>query len=157
MHNQLKDKLHDVILGKSKVRFGITIQAVANHLSESTLPSTKIENSKQYKQQEAKRLELFISNNNLWITNIDFSQYLSEGAEQKVFLKNSQQVIKLNDCIYYDCWRDYLYNLLLHNFFFEDTAYDLIGFTKENEVLFALVQQAFVSKLNSKNLDKVTL
>ena len=52
---------------------------------------------------------------------------------------------------------DYLYNLLLHNFFFEDTAYDLIGFTKENEVLFALVQQAFVSKLNSKNLDKVTL
>ena len=73
MYNQLKDKLNDVISGKSKVRFGTTIQAVANHLSESTLPSTKIENSKQYKQQEAKRLELFISNNNLWVSNIDFS------------------------------------------------------------------------------------
>jgi len=77
MYNKLKIKLHDVISGKSKVRFGTTIQAIANYLSEGTLPSTKIENSKLYKQQETKRLELFISKNNLWVSNIDFSQYVS--------------------------------------------------------------------------------
>jgi hypothetical protein len=51
MSKKLKNEIKSIISGKSKVRFGTTIQAVANHLSESTFPSTKIENSKQYKQQ----------------------------------------------------------------------------------------------------------
>lgn len=70
-------------------------------------------------------------------------------------MQNYQQVIKLNDGIYYDCWRDYLYNLLLHNFFFEDTSYELIGFTKENEVLFGVVQQAFVSITENTKIENV--
>jgi hypothetical protein len=74
MYSLLKIKLYDVISGKSKIRFGTTIQTIANYLSEGSLPSTKIENSKHYKQQETKRLELFISKNNLWVENIDFSQ-----------------------------------------------------------------------------------
>ena len=49
---------------------------------------------------------------------------MSEGAEQKVYLKDTEHVIKLNDAIYYNSWKDYLYNLLLHNYFFSDTAYD---------------------------------
>jgi hypothetical protein len=44
---------------------------------------------------------------------------------------------------------------LLHNFFFEDTSYDLIGFTKENEVFFAVVQQAFVSITESAKIENV--
>jgi hypothetical protein len=155
MYSLLKIKLYDVISGKSKIRFGTTIQTIANYLSEGSLPSTKIENSKHYKQQETKRLELFISKNNLWVENIDFSQYVSEGAEQKVFLKNSKQVIKLNDGIYYNCWRDYFYNLLLHNYFFEDTAYELIGFVKENGVLYAVVQQTFVSITENTKIENV--
>jgi hypothetical protein len=155
MYNKIKNELHDVISGKSKVRFGATIQTIASYLSEGTQPSSKIENTKRYKQQETKKLEVFVSENNLWIRTIDFSQYVSEGAEQKVFLKNSKQVIKLNDSIYYDCWRDYLYNLLLHNYFFEDTAYELIGFAKENEVLFAVVQQAFVSITENTKIENV--
>jgi hypothetical protein len=66
--------------------------------------------------------------------------YVSEGAEQKVYLKNSSTVIKLNDAIYYLSWIDYLNNLLLHNYFFQDTAYDLVGFTKINQQLFAVVE-----------------
>ena len=155
MYSLLKFKLYDVISGKSKIRFGTTIQTIANYLSEGSLPSTKIENSKHYKQQETKRLELFILKNNLWVENIDFSQYVSEGAEQKVFLKNSKQVIKLNDGIYYNCWRDYFYNLLLHNYFFEDTAYELIGFVEENGVLYAVVQQTFVSITENTKIENV--
>ena len=93
--------------------------------------------------------------NNLWVENIDFSQYVSEAAEQKVFLKNSKQVIKLNDGIYYNCWRDYFYNLLLHNYFFEDTAYELIGFVKENGGLYAVVQQTFVSITENTKIENV--
>jgi hypothetical protein len=42
---------------------------------------------------------------------------VSEGSEQRVFLKGSDSVIKLNDAIYYGTWKDYFYNLLIHNFF----------------------------------------
>ena len=70
-------------------------------------------------------------------------------------MKDSEHVLKLNDSIYYNSWKDYLYNLLLHNYFFSDTAYELKGFTKENEVLYAVVQQNYVSITSSTNLDKV--
>ncbi len=112
-------------------------------------------NPKQIREQEAERLEVFIFENNLWIGDIDFSQYVSEGAEQRVFLQNSENVRKLNDAIYYSFWKDYFYNLLLHNFFFPDTAYELIGFTKENDTLFAVVQQAYVAITHPTNLKKV--
>jgi len=41
----------------------------------------------QIREEETKRLESYISKKNLWISTIDFNQYVSEGAEQKVFLK----------------------------------------------------------------------
>ena len=97
----------------------------------------------------------FIYENKLWIEDIDFSQYVSEGAEQKVYLKDSEHVLKLNDAIYYTSWKDYFYNLLLHNYFFSDTAYNLLGFTKENDVIYAVVQQNFVSITSSTDLKKV--
>jgi hypothetical protein len=86
---------------------------------------------------------------------VDFSQYVSEGAEQRVFLKDSEHVLKLNDAIYYSCWRDYFHNLILHNYFFQDTAYELIGFTKENNILYAVVKQSFVTITQNTDLEKV--
>jgi hypothetical protein len=53
-------------------------------------------------------------------------------------------VFKLNDSIYYERWIDYFYNLLLHNYFFKDTAYKLVGFIKEKDQLLAVVEQNFV-------------
>jgi hypothetical protein len=49
----------------------------------------------------------------------------------------------------------YFYNLLLHNFFFEDTAYELIGFTKNDDILYAVVQQSFVSITHNTDLKRV--
>jgi hypothetical protein len=132
--------LQNLFSGKGEVRFGATIQSVASYLSKGSQSGSKIENSKQFKQQEAKRLEIYISENEFWISDIDFTQYVSEGAEQRVYLKNSDHVLKLNDGIYYGSWRDYFYNLLIHNYYFEDTAYELLGFTKENDILYAVVQ-----------------
>lgn len=81
MQNQLKNELHDVLSGKSKIRFGAIIQTIANYLRNSSETSSIVENPKHFKKQEAKRLEIYISENNLWITDIDFSQSVNEGAD----------------------------------------------------------------------------
>lgn len=61
----------------------------------------------------------------------------------------------MNDAIYYTSWLDYFFNLLLHNFFFPDTAYKLTGFIKENNFLFAVVQQQFVELTEYTDLEEV--
>ncbi len=45
--------------------------------------------------------------------------------------------------------------MLLHNAFFEDTAYQLIGFHAENETLFAVVEQPFVEVTSTTNLEHI--
>ncbi|MBK8806017.1 MAG: hypothetical protein IPO21_04950 [Bacteroidales bacterium] len=150
----MKNELHNVLSGKSQIRFGTVIQSIASYLNDGEKASATIEIEKHFKKQETKRLEDFISENKLWI-DIDLSQYISEGAEQKVYLKDTENVIKLNDAIYYCSWKDYFYNLLLHNYFFQDTAYNLIGFTKENDVLYAVVQQSYVSITANTDLNQV--
>src|SRR5690606_16043518 len=108
---------------------GTTIQTIACYLRDGAHTSQGTEDTKQIRQQEEKILERYISGNALWVKDIDFSQYVSEGAEQRVYLKDTAFVLKLNDAIYYSFWLDYLHNLILHNYFFPDTAYELIGFT----------------------------
>ena len=110
MQNHLKNELHNVLSGKSQVRFGTIIQTITNYLNDGARTSTTLEVEKHFKKEETKRLEDYISKNNLWV-NIDLSQYVSEGAEQKVYLKDTVNVLKLNDSIYYNSWKDYLYNL----------------------------------------------
>jgi hypothetical protein len=150
----LKYELQNIISGKSQVRFGRNIQAITSYIEESTLSSKEIRGSKQFKEQEAEKLREYSDLLNLWV-NVDLSQYVSEGAEQKVYLKDSGSVLKINDSIYYSTWKDYFINLLLHNHFFADTAYRLVGFTKENNVLYAVVEQAFVSTSESTNIQTV--
>ena len=132
MQNHFKNELHNVLSGKSEIRFGAVIQAIASYLNDGAQTSGNLEIEKHFKKQETKRLEDYISTNKLWV-EVDLSQYVSEGAEQKVYLKDTENVLKLNDSIYYTSWKDYFHNLLLHNYFFADTAYDLIGFTKDNK------------------------
>ena len=96
MKNDLKNELHNILSGKSEVRFGTVIQAIASYLNDGKKASPTFEVEKHFKKQEAEKLEKYISENNLWIKDIDFSQYVSEGAEQKVYLKDSEHVLKLN-------------------------------------------------------------
>ena len=91
--------------------------------------------SKQFREEEEKYLIDFVEKNQLWITNINLNNYISEGAEQKVYLKDGKSVWKLNDAIFYSSWSDYLVNLLLNNYFFGDTAYQLKVFFTDNQTL----------------------
>lgn len=155
MINHLKYELQNVISGKSQVRYGTIIQSVASHLGNSTKSSPKSQVSKQVKNQEIERLTEVINNKNLWVQNIDFTKFISQGAEQRVFFKDEFSVLKLNDSIYYSSWLDYFYNILVHNFFFPDTAYNLIGFIRENNVHYAVVMQQFVKLTEQTSLKSV--
>jgi hypothetical protein len=52
MSNSLKNHLYAVISGKSEVRHGKVIQAIANHLRKSQRTSTTPKGSKHFKEQE---------------------------------------------------------------------------------------------------------
>ena len=47
--------------------------------------------------------------------------------------------------MYYATWLEFLNSVLLHNLIFLNTAYSLIGFTKENNILYAVLKQPFIT------------
>jgi len=155
VYYSIKHELHSIISGTRKVRHGETIQAITRYLAGSSEAGSKFEETKSLRQQETKRLEEYIAENKLWANHIDFDLYISEGAEQRVYLNGTAHVLKLNDAIYYSFWKDYFINLLFHNYFFEDTAYELLGFTKEADVLYAIVKQPYVIATQLTDLSKV--
>lgn len=151
-----KDELQDIIHGKSENSQGALIQTIASYLRASQGTSAMVENEKQYKQKETKSLIEYCNLNNLWVNDkVNFDLFISEGAEQKVYIKNEKTVYKLNDSIYYSTWLDYFTSLLLNNYFFSDTSYTLAGFCLIEEKLYALVEQPFVKANQPTNLDQV--
>lgn len=132
----MKNELQNIISGKNKISIGARIQKAACYLRESPETSKVAKDSKHYKAQETEILKKYITANNLWVYDIALENYVSEGAEQKVYLKNERTVSKLNDAIFFNSWEDYFNNLLLHNYFFPTNAYSLEGFYLEKDTLF---------------------
>ena len=155
MPNVLRYELFNIISGKSKVSNGAIIQTITDYLRESEKTGGIAKTEKHFKKQETKRLEEFIVSNNLWFLDVNTDNYVSEGAEQKVYLKDKQFVYKLNDAIYYESWVDYFNNLLIHNYFFPDTAYELLGFSKDDTTLYCVVQQKFIEITSTTNINHV--
>ena len=151
----IKNELQHIFSGQGEVKFGTVIQAIISYLAGSEESSEKNQQDKYFRKEETKRLISWIENESFWYLNIDFNAFVSEGAEQKVFLNNDYEVLKLNDGIYSSSLKEYLQNLLLNNYFFPDTAYELLGFYSENDILYAVVRQKFVKSDEATNLEKV--
>lgn len=151
----MKNELQNIISGKSQVKHGANIQAISGYLRKSKSPSGTFESGKQIKSEETTIIKQFCDRNSFWITYININAFISSGAEQKVYLQNKHKVIKLNNSIYYETWEDYFNNLLLNNFYFPDTAYQLIGFYEQNETIYAVVEQMFVESDSDTELENV--
>ncbi|MCC9016358.1 hypothetical protein [Flavobacterium lipolyticum] len=151
----MKNELQNIISGKGQVRHGDTIQTVSRYLRKGTSTGRALKSGKQIKSEETALIKEFCERNSFWITGININAFISSGAEQKVYLQNKHKVIKLNDSIYYETWEDYLNNLLLHNYFFSDTAYQLIGFSEQDTILYAVVEQRFVDSDSDTELENV--
>jgi len=145
----MKDDIQHILSGTSQVRHHYLIQTTCSYLERSQRTSSMVKDQQQHKEEETKSLIQLADDNHLWVENINIDLYLSQGAEQKVYLKDGLTVLKLNDAIYYASWVDYFRNLLLNNLFFPDTAYQLLGFHNDLDVLYAVVEQPFV-KANEK-------
>lgn len=104
--NTIKHELQNILSGKNKVSHGDTIQAALSYLRRSQKTSSVAEGDKYHKTEETKNLISYVSDNNLWVKNLNFSDYFSEGAEQRVFIKDEKTVYKLNDSICYATWID---------------------------------------------------
>lgn len=153
---KIKDEIKNVIYAKSGDSQTTLIQTVADYLRTSERTGTLAKKDKHYKQEETKKLVDFCNQNNLWVNEkVNFDLFVSEGAEQKVFIKNDSTVYKLNDAIYYESWQDYFINLQLNNYFFPDTAYSLVGFCLVDEIVYALIEQPFVKANQPTNLAEV--
>ena len=100
-YKEIKNELKNIIQGKSSVSHGELIQTIALHLRRSKTTSTLAETEQYDKKQETAELIRYINSNHLWVCDIDFDLFISEGAEQKVYVKDDQKVLKLNDSIYY--------------------------------------------------------
>ncbi|GHT57384.1 hypothetical protein FACS18945_1540 [Bacteroidia bacterium] len=148
----MNNEIQRIISGDVAVRYGTSIQTIADYLKRSTATSQLDKNNKQFKREETKILKNFINTQNLWAKDIDLDNYVSEGAEQKVYLKDEKSVLKLNDSIYYLSWVDYFHNLLLNNYFFPSTAYNLLGFYENGNTLYSVVEQIFIKTTEKTDL-----
>lgn len=151
----IKNELQNILSGTSGYSYDAVIQATTNYLRTSQRTSPMAESKHENRAKETARLIEFAAKNDLFYDDIDQSQYISQGAEQKVYIKENKYVIKLNDAIYYASWEDYFHNLLLHNYFFADTAYQLLGFYKPDDTLYAVVKQSYVNADKPTNLTHV--
>jgi Serine/Threonine/Tyrosine Kinase found in polyvalent proteins len=142
----LKDELQSIISGTGEATKGTAIQTIANYVRKSKTASTNSEKKEFIKEQEAAAILDYAQSHNFFFTGLNKERYLAEGAEQKVYLdEDGRYVTKLNDSIFYATWEDYFHSLLLHNYFFPTTNYELIGFYYEAEKLYAAVKQPYIN------------
>ena len=152
----LKHELQNIISGNGSVRNGEIIQTIADFLRRKKEAIPGIEKGKLNQDEEAQILINYIENKGLWCGELDESKYIGEGAEQKIHeCSDPKFVLKLNDRIFYALWEDYFNNLLIHNYFFPHLAYELLGFYKSGDKLFAVVKQPYVKTTEGTDLNNV--
>jgi len=156
-----KNKIKDIISGTHINWQSNHCTATRNYLCRSFKPGTTVkkefERNQLIKKEQASILIKYIDDHLLWIDKPpQADRLLTIGGEAEVYLNNDQQhVVKLNDAIYYSTWLDFFNSILLHNLLFEETSYELQGFTKRGEDLQAVLKQAFVISDAPVNLEKV--
>ncbi len=152
----IKHELQNIISGDGSVRYGENIKTIRNHLRRQKEAISRSQEKEFDKEQETKILIEYIDKTKFWMSEVDASKYIGEGAEQKVYeYPDPRYVMKLNDSIFYRSWNDYFNSLLIHNFFFENVAYNLIGFTRLETLLHAVVIQPYIKTSENTNLDNV--
>ena len=152
-------ELRNIIEGFGESPKGNFIQTALFYLRKSETASRTSEKSEFInKKDEVNNLIVFADENQLWYPFLDEEKYIGEGSEQKVFLNDDgKHVIKINDTIFYETWRDYFVSLLIHNFLFPTTSYELLGFYQKSEIFYAVVKQPFIESTEPTDLAKLRL
>jgi len=100
----MKDDIQHILSGTSQVRHHHLIQTTCSYLERSQRTSSMVKDQQQHKEEETKSLIQLADDNHLWVENINIDLYVSQGAEQKVYLKDGLTVLKLNTLFYRYCF-----------------------------------------------------
>ena len=151
-----KNELQNIITGNGQIGHQSLIKRAQIYLGGNEIPSLGNSKIERLKSEEERSLLDFISENKLYYEEkIDEDNFIGEGAEQKVYRLDDEYIIKLNDTIFYEFWKDYFNSLLIHNYFFKATQYELLGFKIIDEKLFAVVKQQFIAATETVNLNLI--
>lgn len=152
----IKNELQNIITGNGQIGDKNLIKTIQDVLRRNEKSIQISSQNKLVKSEEEIFLKHIIEAEDLtYKEEISESNYISEGAEQKVYRLDDKYVIKLNDTIFYASWKDYFNSLLIHNYFFNSTKYELLGFKIINKKIFAVVKQRFVKADETVDLEQV--
>ena len=152
----IKNELQNIITGNGQIGDKNLIKTIQDVLRRNEKSIQISSQNKLVKSEEEIFLKNIIEAEDLtYKEEISESNYISEGAEQKVYRLDHKYIIKLNDTIFYASWRDYFNSLLIHNYFFNSTKYELLGFKIINKKIFAVVKQRFVKADETVDLEQV--
>lgn len=155
--NTLKNELQNLIFENESTCGGKSVKGIQIFLKRNARSSQINPREKYFKREEEIKLSEYISQKDLWYTaKISEKDYITEGAEQKVYRLNSQYLIKLNDGVFYLSWLDYFNSLLIHNYLFPIARYEILGFVNRNDRLFAVVKQRFIPSTEIVDLKLVS-
>ncbi len=150
-----KHEIKNIISGNGGTWQAKAIKAAASNIGPGTQASAGSHGT-QLEKWPQDGLRQYIENNNLWVPVSYFDRYLGSGAEHDVYLLDSENVVKTNNLSFYaGSMADYFDNLLLHNYFFAATAYELVGFTQQENEIRPVVKQRFVEKTQDTDLHQV--
>jgi len=111
----IKDELQNIILGDEQVGSGSQLKKIQNFLRGYAETSVSSEKQQRFKDEETAALIAFATEQGLFYnTPILLKDFISEGAEQKVYKFDDSHVLKTNQSIFYESWLDYFNSLLIH-------------------------------------------
>lgn len=152
----IKDELQNIIIGDGSLGSTSQLKEVQNFLRRNEKASIRSKKQKYLKSEETIGLINFANEKKLlFLEEISEDNFISAGAEQRVYRYDDTQIIKTNDSIFYEYWLDYFNSLLIHNYFFRSTAYDFLGFKLIDNVLFSVIKQAFIVSDEITDLNRV--
>lgn len=168
-----KQKITSIVAGQrgdepesnleAATRIAATSQA-ASEAAKGKEPLNRKERShynQLVKPEEETALKSWAKENNLWINDNTVQhlakQYVDEGAEQKVYLKEDGRfVIKINTGIFHGTWLELFNRLIIHYAIFPSTAYKLKGFTDANNQLCVVIEQSWVQVERGASKEEVS-
>jgi hypothetical protein len=154
--NEIKEKLQYIIRGVSLQGTTDRCSAVRSLLigGFGTDPTVKgqFQGRAIVKEKQNEFLRSYASQSGIWLASLPSqTQYLTRGGESKIFMDlDNLNVIKINDGIYYATWTEYFTSLVVHNLFFPNTAYSLLGFAEDGAKLCAVLRQPFIKGQQAK-------
>jgi hypothetical protein len=152
----IKDELQHIILGHEPAGQASQLKKIQRFLRSDAETSFASEKQQRFKSEETAALLAFAEQEDIiYAPAIRESDFISEGAEQKVYRLDGSHVIKTNAGVFYECWLDYFNSLLIHNFFFPATAYTFLGFKVINGEMNAVVMQEFIVTFEPTDLTAV--